>query len=242
MTGPQTEPPATDDAADGDSIGRNVAFSFASQMVTSAATAALTLYLVRALGVGGVRVAEHRPGARLADPAAGRLRGLGLGVTLHRRAPRRLAGHRRRPAQRAADQADHVWRALRRAVRARRADRVRVRRPRAGVGTARDGDRDLLPELLHAVHGDVRGAPARLAEPPAGDPREPHRGSHGRSPGAPRGGRRRGRVRTLDRLRGGCRVRHRPHGAAGRAAEPQPRERRRADRRQAHLPLRRSPR
>ena len=35
----------------GDSIGRNVAFSFAAQMVTSAATAALTLYLVRALGV-----------------------------------------------------------------------------------------------------------------------------------------------------------------------------------------------
>lgn len=36
---------------DGDSIGRNVAFSFAAQMVTSVATAALTLYLVRALGV-----------------------------------------------------------------------------------------------------------------------------------------------------------------------------------------------
>jgi O-antigen/teichoic acid export membrane protein len=34
----------------GDSIGRNVAFSFAAQMVGSAATAALTLYLVRALG------------------------------------------------------------------------------------------------------------------------------------------------------------------------------------------------
>src|SRR4051812_14722549 len=34
----------------GDSIGRNVAFSFAAQMVGAAATAALTLYLVRALG------------------------------------------------------------------------------------------------------------------------------------------------------------------------------------------------
>jgi O-antigen/teichoic acid export membrane protein len=35
----------------GDSIGRNVVFSFAAQIVTSAATAALTLYLVRALSV-----------------------------------------------------------------------------------------------------------------------------------------------------------------------------------------------
>jgi O-antigen/teichoic acid export membrane protein len=34
----------------GDSIGRNAAFAFAGQMVTSLATGALTLYLVRALG------------------------------------------------------------------------------------------------------------------------------------------------------------------------------------------------
>ena len=34
----------------GDSIARNVAFSFAAQMVSATATAALTLYLVRALG------------------------------------------------------------------------------------------------------------------------------------------------------------------------------------------------
>src|SRR6476620_11075458 len=34
----------------GDSIARNVGFSFAAQMVRAAATAALTLYLVRALG------------------------------------------------------------------------------------------------------------------------------------------------------------------------------------------------
>src|SRR3954447_7303441 len=34
----------------GDSIARNVGFSFAAQMVGAAATAALTLYLVRALG------------------------------------------------------------------------------------------------------------------------------------------------------------------------------------------------
>src|SRR4051812_9492859 len=33
-----------------DSIGRNTAYAFAAQMVTSVATAALTLYLVRALG------------------------------------------------------------------------------------------------------------------------------------------------------------------------------------------------
>jgi O-antigen/teichoic acid export membrane protein len=35
---------------EGDSVVRNAAFAFAAQMVTSAATAALTLYLVRALG------------------------------------------------------------------------------------------------------------------------------------------------------------------------------------------------
>jgi O-antigen/teichoic acid export membrane protein len=40
-----SEPPDS-----GDSIARNVAFSFAAQMVGAAATAALTLYLVRALG------------------------------------------------------------------------------------------------------------------------------------------------------------------------------------------------
>src|SRR3954463_6855648 len=34
----------------GDSIGRNAAFAFAAQMVTSLATGLLTLYLVRALG------------------------------------------------------------------------------------------------------------------------------------------------------------------------------------------------
>ena len=40
----------SDPADQGDSIARNVAFSFAAQMVGAAATAALTLYLVRALG------------------------------------------------------------------------------------------------------------------------------------------------------------------------------------------------
>jgi O-antigen/teichoic acid export membrane protein len=35
---------------DGDSIGRNVGFAFAAQMITSLATGLLTLYLVRALG------------------------------------------------------------------------------------------------------------------------------------------------------------------------------------------------
>src|SRR3954465_14329995 len=35
---------------DGDSVGRNVGFAFAAQMVTSLATGLLTLYLVRALG------------------------------------------------------------------------------------------------------------------------------------------------------------------------------------------------
>jgi O-antigen/teichoic acid export membrane protein len=35
---------------DGDSVGRNVGFAFAGQMVTSVATGLLTLYLVRALG------------------------------------------------------------------------------------------------------------------------------------------------------------------------------------------------
>src|SRR3954451_8805311 len=35
---------------DGDSVGRNAAFAFAAQMVTSLATGLLTLYLVRALG------------------------------------------------------------------------------------------------------------------------------------------------------------------------------------------------
>jgi O-antigen/teichoic acid export membrane protein len=42
-----TEPNNPDD---GDSIGRNVGFAFAAQMVTSLATGLLTLYLVRALG------------------------------------------------------------------------------------------------------------------------------------------------------------------------------------------------
>lgn len=42
-----TDPPANDP---GDSIGRNAAFAFAAQMVTSLATGLLTLYLVRALG------------------------------------------------------------------------------------------------------------------------------------------------------------------------------------------------
>src|SRR4051812_30418837 len=42
-----TNPPANDP---GDSIGRNAAFAFAAQMVTSLATGLLTLYLVRALG------------------------------------------------------------------------------------------------------------------------------------------------------------------------------------------------
>src|SRR4051812_50078376 len=40
----------SDRAEQGDSIARNVGFSFAAQMVGAAATAALTLYLVRALG------------------------------------------------------------------------------------------------------------------------------------------------------------------------------------------------
>jgi O-antigen/teichoic acid export membrane protein len=40
----------SDTVEHGDSIARNVAFSFAAQMVGAAATAALTLYLVRALG------------------------------------------------------------------------------------------------------------------------------------------------------------------------------------------------
>lgn len=41
------------DTGEGDSIVRNAAFTFAAQMVTSAATAAMTLYLVRALGPDG---------------------------------------------------------------------------------------------------------------------------------------------------------------------------------------------
>src|SRR3954469_5470070 len=40
----------SDSIDQGDSIARNVGFSFAAQMVGAAATAALTLYLVRALG------------------------------------------------------------------------------------------------------------------------------------------------------------------------------------------------
>src|SRR3954451_13698400 len=40
----------SDSIDQGDSIARNVGFSFAAQMVGEAATAALTLYLVRALG------------------------------------------------------------------------------------------------------------------------------------------------------------------------------------------------
>src|SRR3954463_13221698 len=40
----------THNADDGDSVGRNVGFAFAGQMVTSLATGLLTLYLVRALG------------------------------------------------------------------------------------------------------------------------------------------------------------------------------------------------
>src|SRR3954468_11284320 len=40
----------SDSIDQGDSIARNVAFSFAAQMVGAAATAALTLFLVRALG------------------------------------------------------------------------------------------------------------------------------------------------------------------------------------------------
>jgi O-antigen/teichoic acid export membrane protein len=40
----------TEQKPQGDSIARNVGFSFAAQMVGAAATAALTLYLVRALG------------------------------------------------------------------------------------------------------------------------------------------------------------------------------------------------
>src|SRR4051794_22225008 len=40
----------SDTVEHGDSIARNVAFSFVAQMVGAAATAALTLYLVRALG------------------------------------------------------------------------------------------------------------------------------------------------------------------------------------------------
>jgi len=43
----------SDSVDHGDSIARNVAFSFAAQMVGAAATAALTLYLVRALGPTG---------------------------------------------------------------------------------------------------------------------------------------------------------------------------------------------
>jgi O-antigen/teichoic acid export membrane protein len=49
MTAIDNDATQADDGTD--SIGRNVAFSFAAQMVASAATAALTLYLVRALGV-----------------------------------------------------------------------------------------------------------------------------------------------------------------------------------------------
>jgi O-antigen/teichoic acid export membrane protein len=40
----------TQNPDDGDSVGRNVGFAFAGQMVTSLATGLLTLYLVRALG------------------------------------------------------------------------------------------------------------------------------------------------------------------------------------------------
>src|SRR5437764_1924593 len=40
----------SDSVEQGDSIARNVGFAFAAQMVGAAATAALTLYLVRALG------------------------------------------------------------------------------------------------------------------------------------------------------------------------------------------------
>src|SRR3954453_17096689 len=40
----------SDSIDQGDSIARNVGFSFAAQVVGAAATAALTLYLVRALG------------------------------------------------------------------------------------------------------------------------------------------------------------------------------------------------
>lgn len=47
---PAEPPPSADGGDDGDSIVRNTAFAFAAQMVTSLATAALTLYLVRALG------------------------------------------------------------------------------------------------------------------------------------------------------------------------------------------------
>jgi O-antigen/teichoic acid export membrane protein len=45
--GPEADPTPADA---GDSIGRNAAFAFAAQMVTSLATGLLTLYLVRALG------------------------------------------------------------------------------------------------------------------------------------------------------------------------------------------------
>src|SRR3954447_22877381 len=45
MSSPETNTPD-----DGDSVGRNVGFAFAGQMVTSLATGLLTLYLVRALG------------------------------------------------------------------------------------------------------------------------------------------------------------------------------------------------
>jgi O-antigen/teichoic acid export membrane protein len=49
--GLEASPEAMSDTVEqGDSIARNVAFSFAAQMVGAAATAALTLYLVRALG------------------------------------------------------------------------------------------------------------------------------------------------------------------------------------------------
>jgi O-antigen/teichoic acid export membrane protein len=42
--------------ATGDSIARNAASAFAAQLITSAATAAMTLYLVRALGPKGLGV------------------------------------------------------------------------------------------------------------------------------------------------------------------------------------------
>src|SRR5436190_17601457 len=53
MAESETTEPKLDAAVEGDSIARNTSFAFAAQMFTAAATAAMTIYLVRALGPKG---------------------------------------------------------------------------------------------------------------------------------------------------------------------------------------------